>query len=101
MVINCLNTPAMILKNKLPAKYSMDLVFKGNDKNTNGIGVKAYVYTSGKMQYQQLMTTRGFQSSCDAKLHFGLDSIRYIDSMLIVWPNQKYQQPGSMQLEPS
>ncbi|MBK9485257.1 MAG: VCBS repeat-containing protein [Chitinophagaceae bacterium] len=91
MVINCLNARAMILKNKLPAKNTLDLVFKGNDKNTNGIGVKAWIYTKGKMQYQQLMSSRGFQSSCDLKLHFGLDSIRYIDSMLIVWPNQKYQ----------
>lgn len=91
MVMNCLNAPAMILKNKLPAKYSTDLVFKGNDKNTSGIGVKAWIYTKDRMQYQQLMSTRGFQSSCDVKLHFGLDSIRYIDSMLIVWPNQKYQ----------
>ncbi len=91
MVINCLNAPAMVLKNKLPAKYTIDIVFKGNDKNTSGIGAKAWIFTNGKMQYQQLMTTRGFQSSCDAKLHFGIDSLRYIDSMLVVWPNQKYQ----------
>ncbi|MBL7702514.1 MAG: VCBS repeat-containing protein [Ferruginibacter sp.] len=91
VVVNCLNAKALILKNKLPAKYTLDLAFKGNDKNTNGIGVKAWIYINGKMQYQQLMGTRGFQSSCDLKLHFGLDSVRYIDSMLIVWPNQKYQ----------
>lgn len=91
MVINRMDAPAVILKNKLPFKNSIDLVFTGNDKNTNGIGVKAWIYTKGKMQYQQLMSSRGFQSSCDAKLHFGLDSIRYIDSMLIVWPDQKYQ----------
>ena len=91
MVINRMDAPAVILKNKLPFKNSIDLVFTGNDKNTNGIGAKAWIYTKGKMQYQQLMSSRGFQSSCDAKLHFGLDSIRYIDSMLIVWPDQKYQ----------
>lgn len=91
VVINCLNAKAIILKNNLPAKNTMDIAFKGNNKNTKGIGAKAWVYTKGKMQYQQLMTTRGFQSACDAKLHFGLDSIRYIDSILIVWPDQKYQ----------
>jgi hypothetical protein len=91
MVINCLNAQAMVLKNKLPAKNTMDIAFKGSDKNTKGIGAKAWVFAAGKMQYQQLETSRGFQSSCDEKLHFGLDSIRYIDSILIVWPNQKYQ----------
>lgn len=91
MVINCLNAPALILKNKLPAKKTIDIAFTGSDKNKNGIGAKAWVFANGKMQYQQLMTTRGFQSSCDAKLHFGVDSLKYIDSILIVWPNQKYQ----------
>lgn len=91
VVINCLNAASVILKNKLPKKNTLDIVFNGNDRNRNGIGAKAWVFTGGRMQYQQLMTTRGFQSSCDAKLHFGLDSLRNIDSILIVWPNQKFQ----------
>jgi hypothetical protein len=91
MVINCINAPAIILKNKALKKYTVDIAFKGNDSNTAGIGAKAWLFTEGKLQYQQLMTTRGFQSSCDAKLHFGVDSIKYIDSILIVWPDQKYQ----------
>ncbi len=42
------------------------------------------------MQYQELMLTRGFESSSDTRLHFGLDSMA-IDSLLIVWPDQKFQ----------
>jgi enediyne biosynthesis protein E4 len=91
LIINCLNAPALILKNNAPRKYTLDIAFKGNDNNTFGIGAKVWLFTKGKMQYQQLMLTRGFQSSCDAKLHFGVDSLKYIDSLLIVWPNQKYQ----------
>src|SRR5690606_32971959 len=59
--------------------------------NTFGIGAKAYLFTKSGMQYQQLMLTRGFQSSSDARLHFGLDSLTNIDSLLVIWPNQKYQ----------
>ncbi len=43
------------------------------------------------MQYQELMLTRGFMSSSEPRLHFGLDSTAVIDSLLIVWPDQKYQ----------
>jgi hypothetical protein len=43
------------------------------------------------LQYQQLMLTRGFESSCDTRLHFGLDTIASVDSLLIVWPDQAYQ----------
>lgn len=37
------------------------------------------------------MLTRGFESSSDTRLHFGIDSLATIDSLLIVWPNQTYQ----------
>ena len=43
------------------------------------------------MQYEELMLTRGFLSSSEPRLHFGLDTTSMIDSLLIVWPNQSYQ----------
>lgn len=96
LVINCLDAPAVILKNNAPKKNFISLSFKGDSLNTSGIGTKAYLFTkngtdSYRMQYQQLMLTRGFQSSSDTRLHFGLDSLQTIDSILIVWPNQKYE----------
>ena len=91
VVINCLNAPAVILKNNGQNKNAVNISFKGNDLNTFGIGVKAYVFAGKKMQYQQLMLTRGFQSSSEPRLHFGLGNSNIIDSLLIVWPNQTYQ----------
>jgi hypothetical protein len=95
LVINCLNAPAVILKNNAPKKNFISLSFKGDNLNTFGIGCKAYVFQKEKpdsyrMQYQQLMLTRGFESSSDTRLHFGLDSSSVVDSLLIVWPDQKY-----------
>ena len=91
LVINSLNAPAVLLKNNAPEKNYIGIHFKGDGLNTFGIGAKAYLFTEKGMQYQQLMLTRGFQSSSDTKLHFGLDSLATVDSMLIVWPDQKYQ----------
>ncbi len=96
LVINALNTPAVVLKNNAPKKNYISISFKGHDLNTFGIGCKAYVFEKAKsgsshMQYQQLMLTRGFQSSSDTRLHFGLDSVSVVDSILIVWPDQKFQ----------
>ena len=91
VVINCIDAPAVILKNNAPPKKVMNISFKGNNLNTFGIGAKAWLFAGEKMQYQQLMLTRGFQSSSEPRLHFGLDSLKIIDSVLIVWPNQKYQ----------
>ncbi|WP_153798269.1 VCBS repeat-containing protein [Foetidibacter luteolus] len=89
LVINCIDAPAVVLKNNAPQKNYLSILFKGDGLNTNSIGAKAYLFSGDKMQYQQLMLTRGFQSSCDTRLHFGLDSAGMLDSVLIVWPNQR------------
>ena len=91
LVINCINAPAVVLKNQGPQKNYISLSFRGDSINTTGVGAKAYLFAKGKLQFQQLMPTRGFQSSSDHRLHFGLDSVDVIDSMLIVWPDQKFQ----------
>jgi enediyne biosynthesis protein E4 len=91
LVVNCINAAAAVYRNNSPKKNHISISFKGNDANTNGIGAKAYVFANNKIQYQQVMATRGFQSSSDTRLHFGLDSVKNIDSILIVWPNQTIQ----------
>ncbi len=91
LVINCIASKALILKNNAPAKNYLSLSFKGNSPNSFGLGAKAYLFSKGKMQYQQLMFTRGFQSSSEPKMHFGLDSTDVVDSITIVWPDQKFQ----------
>jgi enediyne biosynthesis protein E4 len=91
IVINPIDAPAVILKNNNTNKSSITISFKGDSSNRFGVGAKAYVFQKGNFQYQQLMLTRGFQSSCPAKLHFGIDSTLSVDSLLIVWPSQKYQ----------
>jgi enediyne biosynthesis protein E4 len=91
VVINALNAQAVLMRNNAPKKNYLSVSFKGDSLNTFGVGAKAYLFTKKGLQYQQLMLTRGFQSSSDTRLHFGLDDIAVIDSMLIVWPNQTYQ----------
>ena len=91
LIINCLNAPALILKNNLEKKSYIDISFKGNSLNTMGVGSKVYIFQGVKMQYQQLMPSRGFMSSSTTQLHFGLGSVNTVDSILIIWPNQEYQ----------
>lgn len=91
LITNNLNHEACIYKNLDKNSNYLSLKFIGKEDNRFGIGAKAYVFSGGKMQYEQLMLTRGFQSSVEPKLHFGLDKIKKADSLLIVWPNQTYQ----------
>ncbi|MBS1527229.1 MAG: VCBS repeat-containing protein, partial [Bacteroidetes bacterium] len=91
VVTNNIDRVACIYQNQLKNSHFLSLKFTGRQDNRFGIGTKAYVFANGGMQYERLMLTRGFQSSVEPKLHFGLGSGRKIDSVLIVWPNQTYQ----------
>ncbi|MBC3847027.1 VCBS repeat-containing protein [Winogradskyella echinorum] len=68
---------------------SLDFEYKGANKE--GIGLKAIVYNNDKRQLKQLFKSRGFLSSLDSKLHFGLDDAVTIDSIQIIWPNNEFQ----------
>lgn len=91
LVVNCINAPALVLKNNSPKRNFLSVKFSGEGGNKAGIGAKAYLFAKGRLQYQELMPTRGFQSASDVRLHFGLNDATTVDSVLIVWPDQKFQ----------
>lgn len=91
MIINALDEKALVLKNNTKDKKSISFSFKGDSLNKFGLGAKVYLFTQSGLQYQQLTLTRGFQSSVEPELFFGTDTLSKVDSVLIVWPDQKYQ----------
>jgi hypothetical protein len=43
------------------------------------------------MQVLEQEPTRGFLSSVDPRLHFGLGASKQIDSLTVIWPNRRFQ----------
>jgi len=91
IVVNALNGPALVYRNNSEKKNYLGVQFEGDSLNRMGIGGKVYLFTGSTLQYEELMLTRGFQSSVEPRLHFGLNGVSKIDSVLIVWPDQSYQ----------
>lgn len=92
MVINQLNGAAVILKNNgNPGRKSATIRLRSDSSNRFGIGAKLFVFSKGQMQFQQMHSTRGFQSAVAPECLFGLDSTSSIDSIYVVWPDQRYQ----------
>jgi hypothetical protein len=92
LVINNLNQQAMVYKNRLNEKanqHYLQVLLKGKEKNINAIGAQVYVHHSNGTLHAEMMPTRGFQSSVDYKLHFGLGSLTAVDSLVVVWPDQQ------------
>lgn len=91
LIVNNLNEEAFIYRNNAAPKTYINFVFEGMQGNTAGFGTKVYLFTKAGLQYQQLYPARGFQSSSQPLLHFGIDTLRKVDSVLVVWPDFNYQ----------
>lgn len=90
LVVNNLNSEVSLLENKSENNNYLSLEFRFLSPNSFGIGTKAIVYSEGELQYKELYTVRGFQASSEPIVHFGLGD-RTVDSLLIVWPNKRYE----------
>lgn len=92
LIVNNINGLAGVYKNNSPKDRSyLKLNFNYKAPNTKGIGTKAIVYAQGKSQLKQLFAAKGFQSSSEQALFFGLDTLSQIDSLKIIWPDHTYQ----------
>lgn len=98
LITNNLNEPAGIYLNQanvlFPEHTYLSVRLQGSSANTAGVGAKVILrYGKGgdSLQMQQLMPTRGFQSSVEPRLTFGLGTRKTIDSLIVIWPNQQME----------
>lgn len=92
LVVNNLNAKSHVYENRLESKEDskyLRLKLKGKTDNSFGIGAKVCLYSQGEKQYEALNLTRGYESSVEPVLHFGLDTSEIIDSLEINWPKGK------------
>lgn len=89
LVVNNVNAPVSIYENKAQQQKKpgfLRVKLNGAGMNRDGIGAKVLVYQPGQTQLVQQMPNRGFQSSVDLTMVFGLGSQPHIDSVVVVWP---------------
>jgi hypothetical protein len=92
LIVNNFGSSPVIFQNKNSKDYNyLKLKFSYRKENRFGIGTKVLLYNLNKLQTRQLNCSRGFQSSVDPSLHFGLGASKTIDSLIIIWPDNSYQ----------
>ena len=88
LVINNVNMLSNIYENKSSNNW-ISFSFDSSSKNKFGVGNKIFLYTKNGLQFQELSPMRGFQSSVDYRLNFGIGNISNVDSVKIVWNNNQ------------
>jgi hypothetical protein len=92
IVTNNLNASPTFYQNQTNDKSNyLKIKFKTSDKNSFGIGTKVISYHNGIAQFKELFTSRGFQSASEPIIHFGYGNSEKVDSVRIIWTNNKTQ----------
>ena len=89
LVVNNINAPAFVYKNNSTENNYVQISLKGFEKNTFAIGSKVILHQEGQKSMLEQFPSRGFQSAISNRLHFGLGQNARIDSIEILWPDQK------------
>ena len=89
------NQPAFIYKNRsreLNKNNYIGFTLKGKKENPFAVGSKVQLFIGTQILTRELFPSRGFQSSVDYKLLFGLGTNATIDSAIITWPDRSTTQ---------
>lgn len=93
LVVNNVNREVWIIKNHSremhPKHNFLKVALKGKGGNTFAVGAQVRLVAGDKTFYQEQMPNRGFQSSVDPRLHFGLGGVNSLDEVQIRWPDGK------------
>ncbi len=94
LVVNNIDAVAFIYENVEPsedAHHYLAIKLEGDSLNRRGIGSKLILTAGGKKQFIYQSPYRGYMSTMDDRLHFGLDRQKRVDSLEVIWPDGRYQ----------
>ena len=89
------NEPAMVYENTTIsageeiANHFLRIKLKA--ENQHVLGTKVMLFTNKDVKYSDHSNFCGYRSTVDPVIHFGLGSIRQIDSLVVIWPDGKKQ----------
>lgn len=98
-VVNNINDKAFLYENTTYAKgkentgnHFLRVRLEGTKLNKSGLGAKVTIeYDSGKNQYHDHSIYRGYLSTVEDVIHFGIGSARTIDKLMVEWPDGSKQ----------
>lgn len=94
LVINNIDDPAGLYENQSEKNTALNFIkfkFKGKGNNRDGIGSHLEIRYGDKKQVGYNTPYRGYLSSVEQGLHFGLGNAQAIDTVVVTWPDGKMQ----------
>src|SRR5438046_6532545 len=92
LVVSNVNQEAIVYRNNartLARNRFLQIQLDGTGANRFAIGAKVTLWSGGRAFYQEEEPTRGFQSSVDHLLTFGIGQRDTLDSVKVEWPDRE------------
>jgi len=100
LVVNNVNDEAFVYRNNarslLKDNHYLQVNLEGAGGNPFAVGAKVTVQANGETLYQELSPTRGFQSSVDYILTFGVGQADTVQSVVVDWPDDRVSKIASV-----
>lgn len=88
VIVNNINDEASVYRNTIDTDNYVSFTLIGPQENLMGLNSRVSLfYNDDKIQNKEYQVSRGFQSSCEPKIHFGLPQNARLDSVKIRWSN--------------
>jgi len=100
LVVNNVNDEAFVYRNNARSlrkenRY-LQVKLEGEGRNRFGVGAVVAIEAGKDTLYQELSPTRGFESSVDYVLTFGLGKIDTVRSVTVTWPDGRIGRQGNV-----
>ncbi len=92
LVVNNVNMESFVFENRsrqITNNHYIQFQLKGEGGNTFAIGATIKLFIGGSTILQELMPSRGFQSSMDYIMTIGVGEAVTVDSVTVLWPDNK------------
>jgi enediyne biosynthesis protein E4 len=96
LVMNNINDEAFVYRNNLQSNehgrvnyLRINLITAKGKRSLPG--AKVWIHSNGKFQYAEHQLQRGYKSTVEPYIHFGLEKIGQVDSLVVTWAGGKKQ----------
>lgn len=101
LIVNNVNDAAHVYENRSDKLFNRNFLRikpVGTKGNRDGIGATIKIRCDGQLQFYEHFLSRGYESTTDPLIHFGLGAMTVIDTLEIIWPDGSYQLLKNLQV---
>jgi hypothetical protein len=94
LVINNINSKASVYENQATLQLQNNFLrvsLQGKAPNLAGLGARIELRNKGNKQFHEHTVYRGFQSTVESTIHFGMGKDTIVDSLIVTWPDGRLQ----------